>query len=52
MSSSSSSSSSTPPSWFITNPPSWTAAFNSAGPEIIDENGKKKYKIKINNDDN
>jgi len=42
----------TPPSWFNTNPPSWTSNWGNNvvhQQEFVDTNGKKKFRIKINN---
>jgi len=42
----------TPPSWFNTNPPSWTSNWGNNvvhQQEFVDTNGKKKYRVKINN---
>jgi len=40
-----------PPSWYNSNPPSWTSSWTSTvgGQEFTDNDGKKKYRIKINN---
>jgi glycosyltransferase involved in cell wall biosynthesis len=42
-----------PPTWYNTNPPSWTSSWGTnmggGATEFTDKNGKKKYRIKINN---
>jgi len=48
------STSTTPSSWYNTNPPSWTSNWGSnigsqQQQEYVDVNGKKKFRIKINN---
>jgi len=43
--------STTPPSWYNANPPNWSSSWGSTvgGQEFTDTDGKKKYRIKINN---